>query len=236
MRDIDPGNYGDGPLSSHKQAHSVDAWRLLRIMSEFVDGFETMTFLGPSVAVFGSTNPNAQDPNYSNLAEVIAEKLVAKGFAIITGGGPGIMECANRGAQKAGGRSCGLCINLPHEARPNPHIDAKYELNFRYFFVRKVMFVRYAQAFVVLPGGFGTLDELFEALTLIQTQKIKPFPVFMVGKEYWQGLLDWIKGTVLARGNIKPQDLDLIRVCDDPDEIANEIEKHTLRQKSLENF
>jgi uncharacterized protein (TIGR00730 family) len=205
-------------------------------MAEFVDGFETMTFLGPSVAIFGSTNTNPKDPRYSILAEKVAEKIASKGFAIITGGGPGIMECANRGAQMAGGKSCGLCINLPNEARPNPHIDESYELNFRYFFVRKVMFVRYAQAFVVLPGGFGTLDELFEALTLIQTQKIKPFPVYMVGREYWQGLLDWLKNTVLDRGCVKPHDLELFKVVDDPDEIADEIEKHYRQQKSLENF
>lgn len=236
MKDVGEGNYGDDMMSPHKRAHTVDSWRLFRIMAEFVDGFETMTSLGPSVAIFGSTNTNPKDPKYSILAEKVAEKISKKGFSIITGGGPGIMECANRGAQKAGGKSCGLCIDLPSEAKPNPHIDSKYELNFRYFFVRKVMFVRYAQAFVVLPGGFGTLDELFEALTLIQTQKIKPFPVYMVGKEYWKGMLDWLKDTVLARGNIKASDLDLIRLCDDPDEIAEGIEKHYRQEKSLENF
>jgi hypothetical protein len=223
-------------MKPHKRAHTLDSWRIFRIMAEFVDGFETMTTLGPSVAVFGSTNQNPLDPKYYDLAEKIAEKIVHKGFGIITGGGPGIMECANKGAQRAKGRSCGLCINLPHELRPNPHIDRKYELNFRYFFVRKVMFVRYAQAFVVLPGGFGTLDEFFEALTLIQTGKIKPFPVYLVGKEYWKGLLDWLKHTALAQRNIKPQDMDLIRLSDDPDEIASGIEKHYRETQSLENF
>lgn len=228
--------YPDGFLKPHKQAHTVDAWRVFRIIAEFVDGFETMTFLGPSVAIFGSTNQNPKEPKYYELAEKIAEKIVARGFGIITGGGPGIMEMANKGAQKAKGRSCGLCIKLPNEPRPNPYIDPKYELNFRYFFVRKVMFVRYAQAFVVLPGGFGTLDELFEALTLVQTGKIKSFPVFLVGKDYWKGMIDWIKSTVLAHGNIKQADFDLIRLTDDPDEIAAEIEKHYRKSKSLENF
>lgn len=236
MKDMGESTYPDGFLTPHKQAHTVDAWRVFRIMAEFVDGFETMTFLGPSVAIFGSTNQNPKEPKYYELAEKIAEKIVAKGFGIITGGGPGIMEMANKGAQKAKGRSCGLCIKLPSEPRPNPYIDPKYELNFRYFFVRKVMFVRYAQAFVVLPGGYGTLDELFEALTLIQTGKIKYFPVYLVGKDYWKGMIDWIKNTVLANGNIKPADFDLIRLTDDPDEIADGIEKHYRKTKSLENF
>jgi uncharacterized protein (TIGR00730 family) len=226
----------DDSSKPHKQAHSLDSWRLFRIISEFVDGFETMTFLGPSVAIFGSTNQHPIDRKYYDLAETIAEKLVMKGFGIITGGGPGIMECANKGAQKGGGKSCGLCISLPSESRPNPYIDERYELNFRYFFIRKVMFVRYAQGFVVLPGGFGTLDELFEALTLIQTQKIKPFPVYLVGKEYWKGLIDWLKNTVLAHNNIKQKDLDLIIISDDPDEIAEGIEKHYKQTKSIENF
>jgi uncharacterized protein (TIGR00730 family) len=229
------GHYADEAMKPHKVAHTLDSWRIFRIMAEFVDGFETMTTLGPSVAIFGSTNAKPLDRKYYDLTEKISEKIVHKGFGIITGGGPGIMECANRGAQKAKGRSCGLCINLFKEP-PNPFIDKHFELNFRYFFVRKVMFVRYAQAFVVLPGGFGTLDELFEALTLIQTKKIKPFPVYMVGKDYWKGLLDWIKGTVLACGNIKPADFDLIRLSDDPDEIADGIEKHYRQTKSLENF
>lgn len=236
MRDEYNAEYADQNRIPHKQAHSLDAWRIFRIMAEFVDGFETMTFLGPSVAIFGSTNPSPKIPRYYEMAVEISKKISQRGFGIITGGGPGIMECANKGAQEAGGRSCGLCINLPNEARPNPYIDDRYNLNFRYFFVRKVMFVRYAQAFVVLPGGFGTLDELFEALTLIQTQKIKFFPVYLVGKEYWSGLLDWMKNTLLANNNIKQEDFDLIRVSDDPEEIANGIEIHYRKTKSLENF
>lgn len=233
---MDEGRYADEQMKPHKKAHTLDSWRIFRIMSELVDGFETMTFLGPSVAIFGSTNKNPIEKTYYDLTVTIAEKLVKKGFGIITGGGPGIMECANKGAQNAKGKSCGLCINLPFEERPNPYIDEKFELNFRYFFVRKVMFVRYAQAFVVLPGGFGTLDELTEALTLIQTKKIKYFPVYLVGKDYWKGLLDWMKGTVLAANNIRQEHLDLIRLSDDPDEIADGIEKHFRLTKSLENF
>lgn len=230
MNELDP------LIKPHKKMHSLDSWRMFRIISEFVDGFETMTFLGPSVAVFGSTNQNPLDRKYYDLTEKISEKIVQRGFGIITGGGPGIMECANKGAQKGGGKSCGLCINLTTEDKPNTFIDSRFELNFRYFFVRKVMFVRYAQAFVVLPGGFGTLDELFEALTLIQTKKIKYFPVYLVGKDYWKGLLDWMKDTVLANNNIKQEHLDLIRLSDDPDEIADGIEKHYRQTKSIENF
>ena len=213
-----------------------DSWRIFRIMAEFVDGFETMTSLGPAVAIFGSTNPEPRDRKYYDLAEAIAAKIAAKGFGIITGGGPGIMDCANKGAKSEGGKSCGLCINLPSESKPNPHIDARYELTFRYFFVRKVLFVRYARAFVIFPGGFGTLDELFEALTLIQTGRSHRFPIYLVGKDYWQGLLDWLKNTVLAKDNIRPEDYDLIRISDDPDEIANDIAAQDQKRKTLENF
>lgn len=215
---------------------TIDAWRIFRIMAEFVDGFERMTSLGPAVAIFGSTVAEPLDLKYYKLTEKIAQKIAQKGFGIITGGGPGIMERANRGAKQAKGRSCGLCIKLPSEPKPNPYIDPQYELNFRYFFTRKVMFVRYAQAFVVLPGGYGTLNELFEALTLIQTEKIKCFPVYLVGKDYWKGMLDWLKKTVLAQGNILGKDLDLIQLSDDPDEIAAGIEKHYRESVELENF
>lgn len=223
------------PESSHKPP-TPDSWRIFRILSEFVDGFEIMTSLGPSVAIFGSTQPEPRPRSYCPLATEIAKKIAQKGFGIITGGGPGIMECANKGAQEVHGKSCGLCIHLPKEAAPNAYIDPKYALSFRYFFIRKVMFVRYAQAFVVLPGGFGTLDELFEALTLIQTEKIKPFPVYLVGKSYWEGLLTWLQDTVLDHGNIQKADLQLIRLSDDPDEIAAGIETHFKTTQSLENF
>lgn len=214
----------------------IDSWRILRIMSEFVEGFESMTALGPSVAIFGSSKAQPKSRKYYELAEKTCAKIAEKGYGIITGGGPGIMESANKGAQSAQGRSCGLCIDLTKE-RPNSYIDYNYEFNFRYFFVRKVMFVRYAMAFVVFPGGYGTLDELFEALTLIQTQKIRPFPVYLVGKEYWKGLLDWIKTTMLEKhGNISQDHFDLIRLSDDPDEIVEGIEAHYRHIKSLENF
>lgn len=212
-----------------------DAWRVFRILSEFVEGFETMTSLGPSVAIFGSSRIKENDPYY-NLASKLASRIAKKGFGIITGGGPGIMEAANEGARIENGRSCGLCIDLPFEELPNPFVDRKYLLRFRYFFVRKVMFVRYAQAFVVLPGGFGTLDELFEALTLIQTRKIKKFPIYLIGKTYWTGLVDWLRSTAAENKNISPEDLDLMTITDDLEEIIAGIEAHYLKVKSLENF
>lgn len=213
-----------------------DSWRIFRIMAEFVDGFELMASIGPAVGIFGSTNPTPKELKYYRLAEEIAKKIAAKGFGIITGGGPGIMECANKGAREGGGKSCGLCINLPLTQQSNAYIDTRYEINFRYFFVRKVMFVRYAKAFVILPGGYGTMDEFFEALTLIQTKKIKKFPVYLVGRDYYKGLLDWIRSTVLPQGNITKEDFDLIRLTDDPDEIANGIEEYHRDISHLENF
>ena len=199
-------------------SHEWDAWRIFRILSEFVDGFENMLSLGPSVAVFGGSQAHGDSPDYE-LAAILAAKIAKKGFGVITGGGPGIMEALNQGAQAAGGKSCGLCIDLPTEEAPNPFIDQKYLFKFRYFFVRKVMFVRYAQAFVVFPGGLGTLDELFEALTLIKTQKIAYFPVFMVGKAFWSGLIDWMKNSPLDNGYINADDFNLITVTDDLDEV-----------------
>lgn len=194
-----------------------------------------MIALGPAVAVFGSSRRKETDPYYETAVE-LAEKIAKRGFGVITGGGPGLMEAANEGAKKAGGRSCGLCIDLPQEEAPNAFISQEFLLRFRYFFVRKVMFVRYAQAFVVLPGGFGTLDELFEALTLIQTDKIKKFPIYLIGKEYWQGLVDWLQNKVLASDNLAPEDMDLFKVTDDLDEIVSGIEAHYFKVKSIENF
>jgi len=222
-------------VNDEKTLHDWDAWRVFRILSEFVEGFETMVSLGPSVSIFGSTYSSGGDPYY-NQAAVLASKLASKGFAVITGGGPGIMEAANQGAQTAGGKSAGLCIDLPDEEGPNPFIDQKYLLRFRYFFVRKVMFIRYAQAFVVFPGGFGTLNELFEALTLIKTKKIQKFPIFLVGVEYWAGLLAWLKAVPSARGSIELQDLDLLTVTDNLDLITSAIEAHYLQTRCLENF
>lgn len=216
-------------------AHDWDAWRVFRITAEFVEGFETMISLGPSVAIFGSSVTKGND-RYYNMAAVLSAKLCKKGFAIITGGGPGIMEAANEGAKAAGGKSCGLCIDIPTEEAPNPFIDRHYLLRFRYFFVRKVMFVRYAQSFVVFPGGFGTLDELFESLTLIKTKKISSFPVYLVGKAYWSGLVEWLQDTPLNQHCIKAEDLKLFTLTDDLDEIADGIEDHYKKSRSLENF
>lgn len=212
-----------------------DSWRVFRIVSEFVEGFETMTNIGPSVSIFGSARL-APDTVYYNLAVDVAQHVTRKGFAIITGGGPGIMEAANKGAQEAKGNSCGLAIDLPFESEPNRFIDPKYRLNFRYFFVRKVMFIRYAQGYVFLPGGFGTLDELFEALTLIQTKKIKAFPIYLMGRDYWVEMLKWIEQTMLTAGCISPEDFDLFQITDDPEEVANGIERHYQRDRAIRNF
>lgn len=212
-----------------------DSWRVFRIVSEFVDGFETMTTIGPSVSIFGSARFTPDNPYYQ-LGVEVAQAISKKGFAIITGGGPGVMEAANKGAQLAGGPSCGLAVDLPFEDAPNPYIDNRYRLQFRYFFVRKVMFIRYAQGFVFLPGGFGTMDELFEALTLIQTQKIKPFPIYLLGSKYWSGLLEWLKKTPLPQGCISAKDFEMVQVTDDPMEVANGIERHFQRARALRNF
>lgn len=220
---------------AEKKIFSHDSWRVFRIISEFVDGFETMTNLGPSVSIFGSARFPPDSPYY-NLAIDVARHIAQKGFAIITGGGPGIMEAANKGAQEGKGNSCGLGIDLPFETDSNRFIDPKYRLSFRYFFVRKVMFIRYAQGYVFLPGGFGTLDELFEALTLIQTKKIKPFPIYLVGKAYWVEMLKWIEGTMLEHGCISKEDFDLFLITDDPEEVANGIERHYQRDRAIKNF
>lgn len=212
-----------------------DSWKVFRIISEFVDGFETMTHIGPSVSVFGSTRVPPDHYLYQ-LTVDLAQKLIRKGFAVITGGGPGLMEAANKGAKLGAGTSCGLSIQLPYEEQPNPYIDPKYSLQFRYFFVRKVMFVRYARGFVVLPGGLGTLDELFEALMLIQTKKTAPFPIYLIGTQYWSGLIAWLKETVVAHGMISPSDLDLFQITDDIDEVANGIEEHFRKEQPVENF
>ncbi len=188
-----------------------DPWRSLRILSEFVEGFDAMAGIGKAITIFGSARVFEEDPNYAKARE-LATRLVHEGYAVITGGGPGIMEAANRGAHDAGGLSIGCNIELPHEQSVNQYVDLAVE--FRYFFARKTMFVKYADGFAIFPGGFGTLDELFESLTLIQTGKIRHFPVVLIGSEYWGGLLDWIRKEVVARGAIAPQDLELIRVTD----------------------
>lgn len=214
---------------------STDSWRVFRIISEFVEGFETLAQIGPSVSIFGSAKLLPASPYY-NLAIDVAQHISKKGFAIITGGGPGIMEAANKGAQSVNGASCGLSISLPFESEPNAFIDPKYNLRFRYFFIRKVMFIRYAQGYVFLPGGVGTLDELFEALTLIQTKKIHGFPIYLMGKSYWEGLVDWLVSTVLAQGCILKEDMNLFHITDDPEEVANGIERHYQRDRAERNF
>jgi len=201
---------------------SSEAWRVFRIMGEFVEGVESLHEVGPAVSIFGSARCGPGDPAYQK-AERIAALCAQNGFAVITGGGPGIMEAANRGAVEGGGHSVGLNIQLPMEQAPNEYSNIK--LDFRYFFCRKVMFVKYSMAYVVLPGGFGTLDELFEAVTLIQTHKIKPFPVILVGSEYWEGLSRWIHERLLEAGMISEKDLEIIRVEDDPDNIVRIIDE-----------
>ncbi len=198
----------------------TDPWRVLRIQSEFVEGFGQLSELPPAVSVFGSARTPREHPEYA-AGRRLGAGLAEAGFAVITGGGPGVMEAANRGAQEAGGLSVGLGIELPFEQRLNDWVDLG--INFRYFFARKTMFVKYAQAFVILPGGFGTLDELFEALTLVQTGKVTRFPVILLGTAYWSGLVEWVRGTLLADGKVAQRDLDLITVTDDIDEAVQVI-------------
>jgi uncharacterized protein (TIGR00730 family) len=197
-----------------------ESWRIFKIMGEFVDGFEKLYDLGPAVSIFGSARMAPEHPVYHKTEE-IARLFARNGFAVITGGGGGVMEAANKGAAEAGGRSVGLNIVLPHEQRPNPY--ANLHLQFDYFFVRKVMFVKYANAYLIMPGGFGTLDEFFEALTLIQTHRIRPFPLILVGSDYWSGLLDWIRSRLLKNGMISEADCDILRLMDDPEEIVDSV-------------
>ncbi len=193
----------------------TDPWRVLRIQSEFVEGFGALAELGPAIAVFGSARTGMDDAYY-DIGVQVGAGLAEAGFAVITGGGPGVMEAANKGAVEGGGVSVGLGIELPFEAGLNPYVDLG--INFRYFFARKTMFVKYSRGFVVLPGGFGTFDELFEALTLAQTQKVTSFPIVLIGVDYWSGLVDWLRQTVLSHGKIDPADVDMLTLTDDPDE------------------
>ena len=206
---------------AHKDWNDIkaaDSWQIFKIMGEFVEGFEKMSKIGPCVSVFGSARTKP-DNKYYKLAEEISLKLTQNGYGVISGGGPGIMEAANKGAKSGGGKSVGLNIELPFEQHPNPFIDHDKLISFDYFFVRKTIFLKYSQGFIALPGGFGTIDELFEALTLIQTTKIAHFPVILAGKEYWSGLLEWIKKTMLAEErNISEEDLELFHVIDTADE------------------
>ncbi|MCF6297431.1 MAG: TIGR00730 family Rossman fold protein [Flavobacteriaceae bacterium] len=213
-----------------------DSWAIFKIMAEFVDGYEKLSKIGPCVSVYGSARTKPDD-KYYKLAEDISYKLTQHGYGVITGGGPGIMEAGNKGAHRGGGVSVGLNIELPFEQHDNPYIDKDKSLDFDYFFVRKVMFVKYAQAFVALPGGFGTLDELFEALTLIQTEKIGKFPIIMVGSEFWSGLMDWVKSTLLKKyQNVSEKDLDLFTIVDSADEVLEIIDNFYAKHHLSPNF
>lgn len=200
-----------------------ETWRVFRIQSELVEGFETLHALGPAVTVFGSSRLTPETEYYEKAVK-LGEKLSREGFAVITGGGPGIMEGANKGAKEGKGKSVGLNIEIPMEQDPNGFQNIS--LSFRYFFVRKLMFVKYAIAFVIFPGGFGTLDELFEALTLAQTKKIRAFPIILIGKEYWSGLIEWLKNTLVAGGTISKEDMELITITDDIDDICKIVNEH----------
>jgi hypothetical protein len=212
-----------------------DSWQLFKLLGEFIEGFDTLSKIGPCVSIFGSARTKPNNKNYK-LAEEIAFNLTKRGYGVITGGGPGIMEAANKGAKKGNGKSVGLNIELPFEQHSNKYIDPDKLINFNYFFVRKVMFMKYAQGFIVLPGGFGTLDELFEAITLIQTKKIAPFPIVLVNNEYWAGLLDWIKSTLLKSGAISKKDLNLFSIVDTADAAVNKIDKFYSKYLLKPNF
>ena len=213
-----------------------DSWAIFKIMGEFVNGFEKMSRIGPCVSIFGSARTKPDD-KYYKLTVNIAKKIVDAGYGVITGGGPGIMEAGNKGAHLAGGTSVGLNIELPFEQHDNPYIDNNKNLDFDYFFVRKVMFVKYSQGFVVMPGGFGTLDEIFEAITLIQTKKIEKFPIIMVGTEFWEGIMSWIKNTLLTKfENISATDLDLIHLVDNEDEVIEILDSFYKQHGSRLNF
>jgi len=213
-------------VSDRPEFVDSDPWRALRILSEFVEGFDALAAVGPAVTIFGSARAPAGSPDYE-LARDIARRLAGFGFAIITGGGPGIMEAANRGCREGGGLSIGCNIELPHEQGLNEYVDLGVE--FKYFFARKTMFVKYADAFVIMPGGFGTLDELFESLTLIQTGKIRDFPVVLVGTDYWQGMIDWMRAVQLPAGAISEGDLGLLKLTDDPEEVGEIIRRYVAK-------
>ena len=215
---------------------SHDSWKIFKIMGEFVEGFERLSKIGPCVSIFGSARTNPENKYYA-IAEELAYQLTKHKFGVITGGGPGIMEAGNKGAKRGGGKSVGLNILLPFEQEPNIYIDNDKIINFDYFFVRKVMFIKYAQGFIVLPGGYGTLDEMFEALTLIQTKKSGKFPIILFGTEFWSGLINWIKDVLLKEeNNISEEDLDLIKIVDSPEEAVKQINKFYKKYHLKPNF
>ncbi len=202
-----------------------ESWRIFRIMAEFVESIESLSKIRNAVSIFGSARLKPED-KYYQMAEALGRILAQNGFSVITGGGPGIMEAANKGAAEAGGKSVGMNIRLPFEQKPNPY--ANLQIDYKYFFIRKVMFVKYALAYVILPGGYGTMDEFFEALTLIQTKRVKSFPVILMGSEYWQGLMDWLKNSMLGHEMILPFDYEMIQVMDDPEEAVRHIKKYVI--------
>lgn len=227
IRSFIPDNYDEG---THK-----DLWSVFKIMGEFVEGYDRLLEVGPCISIFGSAR-TPRDSAYYRLARKTGYEITKKGFGVITGGGPGIMEAANLGAQDGKGKSVGLNINLPHEKGPNPYIDAHYSIDFNYFFARKVMFVKYAQGFIVFPGGLGTLDEFFEAMTLIQTHKVTPFPIVLFGTEYWSGLINWMRDTMVAENTISQNDLDLFHLTDNHEEAVEYIHTFYQEHKLSPNF
>ena len=222
-------------LKNWNEIKTNDSWALFKIMSEFVNGYEKLSAIEPCISIFGSARTPKEHPTYQLTVE-IAKAIAHSGYGIISGGGPGIMEAANKGAKEANGVSVGLNISLPREQYDNPYIDQDKLIDFQYFFVRKVMFVKYAQGFVVMPGGLGTLDELFEALTLIQTEKVTKFPVILVGRSYWKGLVGWIKDTLLKEKNISPDDIELFDVVDTVEEVMDCLERFYTKDNFKPNF
>ena len=222
-------------MKNWNEIKTNDSWSLFKIMSEFVNGYEKLSSIGPCISIFGSARTPSNHPNYK-LAVEIAKAVSESGYGIISGGGPGIMEAANKGAQEANGVSVGLNIVLPFEQQSNPYIDKDKLIDFQYFFVRKVMFIKYAQGFIVMPGGVGTLDELFEAFTLLQTSKVNKYPIILVGFEYWNGLIEWIKNRLLKDHNISPEDLDLIEVVDTKDQVIECLNRFYIKDNFKPNF
>ena len=222
-------------MKNWNEIKTNDSWSLFKIMSEFVNGYEKLSSIGPCISIFGSARTPSNHPNYKLTVE-IAKAVSESGYGIISGGGPGIMEAANKGAQEANGVSVGLNIVLPFEQESNPYIDKDKLIDFQYFFVRKVMFVKYAQGFIVMPGGVGTLDELFEAFTLLQTSKVNKYPIILVGVEYWSGLIEWIKNRLLKEHNISPEDLDLIEVVDTKDQVMECLNHFYIKDNFKPNF
>ncbi|MEX0821556.1 MAG: TIGR00730 family Rossman fold protein [Rhodothermales bacterium] len=229
------GKMSDREMLAWNRRNTRDMWRIFRIMAEFVEGFDKLAQLGPCVSVFGSARTKPDDPYYA-MGEAVGRELVKRDFGVITGGGPGIMEAANKGAQDAGGMSIGLNIVVPHEQQSNAYVDPDKNIDFNFFFVRKVMFVKYAMGFIVLPGGYGTMDELFESLTLIQTGKSTRFPVVLMGTSFWKGAVDWLEQSVCAAGNISTEDLDFFMLTDDPVEAVEIIDGFYREHAMVPNF